>query len=34
MFTRDTEALLNCLYLMQHVDFTTHIKGHVLDLIC
>ena len=30
----DFLSLLNCFSLYQHVDFPTHKRGHILDLIC
>uniref|UniRef100_UPI00358FE46C uncharacterized protein n=1 Tax=Myxine glutinosa TaxID=7769 RepID=UPI00358FE46C len=32
--TTDFTDLLTCFNLTQHVDFPTHIRGHILDLVC
>ena len=34
VFTKDFTSCLDSFGLQQHVDFPTHSKGHILDLIC
>lgn len=34
MFTTDFKVMLDCFDLTQHVNFTSHAKVHILDLIC
>ena len=34
VFTKDFTSCLDSFGLQQHIDFPTHSKGHILDLIC